>query len=106
MVYCTKCGTDNEEEAEVCTSCGASLRTSSNRVVRHGRDWDWDWDDNWSRRRHGNTWPLLFGGFLIMLGLSQLMEDMFWWFSFDTLWPVFLIGIGVVVISNGMKKRR
>ncbi len=106
MVYCTKCGTDNEEETEICTNCGTSLRTSSKQVVRHGRDWDWDWDDNWSRRRHSNTWPLIFGGFLIMLGLSQLLEDVFWWFSFDTLWPVFLIGIGLVVVSNGMKKRR
>ena len=101
MVYCTKCGTDNEEEAEVCTNCGASLRTPVQRYNR--RDWDWDWDDNW--RRGGNTWSLIFGGFLIMLGLSSLLEDVFWWFSFDTLWPVFIIGIGIVIIRNGMRRR-
>ena len=105
MVYCTKCGTDNEEEVEVCTSCGSSLRAPSQKYIRHDRDWEWNWDDNWGRRR-SRTWPLIFGGFLIMLGLSQLLEDVFWWFSFDTLWPVFLIGIGLVVVSKGMKKRR
>ncbi len=26
MVYCTKCGTKNEEDVEVCSSCGAQLR--------------------------------------------------------------------------------
>ncbi len=25
MVYCTKCGTKNEEDAAVCAKCGASL---------------------------------------------------------------------------------
>ena len=97
MVYCTKCGTENEEEAEVCTSCGTSLRVPSKRYLRNNSDWDWEWDGRWGRR-HSNTWPLIFGGFLVMLGLSQLLEDVFWWFSFDTLWPVFLIGIGLVYL--------
>ncbi len=101
MVYCTKCGTENEEGAEVCTNCGVSLKTPSRHYRRS--EWDWDWDTRWHRR--SNSWPLIFGGFLIFLGLSQLLEGVFWWFSFDTLWPVFLIGIGLVVIRNGMRRR-
>jgi len=27
MVYCTKCGTKNEDDAVVCIKCGASLET-------------------------------------------------------------------------------
>ncbi|MFW6117188.1 MAG: zinc-ribbon domain-containing protein [Thermoproteota archaeon] len=29
MVYCTKCGFKNENDAEFCAKCGASLDTSS-----------------------------------------------------------------------------
>jgi len=28
LVYCTKCGTKNEEDAVVCAKCGASLETA------------------------------------------------------------------------------
>lgn len=31
MVYCTKCGTKNDEDAKHCSKCGASLRS-------HGRN--------------------------------------------------------------------
>ena len=29
MVYCTKCGTKNEDDARVCIKCGASLETGA-----------------------------------------------------------------------------
>ena len=29
MVYCTKCGTKNEDTALVCVNCGASLETGT-----------------------------------------------------------------------------
>ena len=102
MVYCTKCGTENEEEATECSNCGASLNSSS--VTYRTRDWDMD--DNCFGGRDRTTWPLVFGGFLILLGLSTLLDDVFWWFSFDTLWPIFIIGIGLLIVSNAMKKRR
>jgi len=52
------------------------------------------------------TWPLIFGSFLILLGLSTLLDDVFGWFRFDTLWPLFIIGIGLLIVSNAMRKRR
>jgi len=101
-VYCTKCGTENEEEASECSSCGAPLNTSRSRYRRR----DWDMEDNCFGGQDRTTWPIIFGGFLILLGLSTLLDDVFSWFRFDTLWPVFIIGIGLLIVSNAMKKRR
>lgn len=101
MVYCTKCGTENPEDAESCSNCGASLQPEP---YRHRRD-DWDRDDDCFGGRSRTTWPLIFGVFLILIGLSSLLEGTFWWLGLDTLWPLFLVAIGVIVITNAMKRR-
>ncbi len=95
MVYCTKCGTENEDDADVCKNCGASLHPPAYRTRRR----DWDYDDYFGGRNR-MTWQLLIGAFLILLGLSSLLEDIFWWAGWDTLWPLFIIAIGVMIISN------
>jgi uncharacterized membrane protein YvbJ len=102
LVYCTKCGTENEEDAEVCKNCGASLRPPAYRTSRRR---DWDYDDECFGGRNRMTWPLLIGAFLILMGLSTLLEDMFWWAGWDTLWPLFIIAIGVLIVSNAYSRR-
>ncbi|MBN2336695.1 zinc ribbon domain-containing protein [Candidatus Bathyarchaeota archaeon] len=102
MVYCTKCGTENEEDAEVCKNCGASLSQPIYR--RRRRDWDYDEDECFGGRSR-TTWPLLIGAFLILLGLSSLLKDVFWWATWDKLWPLFIIAIGVVIVNNAFRKR-
>jgi uncharacterized membrane protein YvbJ len=101
LVYCTKCGTENEDDAEVCKNCGASLSPPAYRTRRR----DWDYDDECFGGRDRMTWPLLIGAFLILMGLSTLLEDMFWWAGWDTLWPLFIIAIGVMIVSNAYRRR-
>ncbi|MEA2090357.1 MAG: zinc-ribbon domain-containing protein [Thermoproteota archaeon] len=38
MVYCTKCGTQNEDDAEYCVKCGAPLYTPK-RVAKEHREY-------------------------------------------------------------------
>lgn len=100
MVYCTKCGAENPEDAQECKSCGATIKTSEYRY----RSAEWDLKDDWFRGRHKNTWSMIIGVFLIIMGASSLLEDVFWWMSFDVLWPVFIIAIGALIVTNAMKR--
>jgi hypothetical protein len=99
MVYCTKCGTENDEDALECKNCGTALKPPSYRYRRS----DWDMDHDWFRGRRYN-WSVIFGLFLIIMGASSLLEDVFWWMSFDFLWPVFIMAIGVLIVTNSMKR--
>jgi hypothetical protein len=64
---------------------------------------DWDFDDCFGGRAR-SIWPMIFGLFLVILGASQLLDDVYWWASFDTFWPLFIIVIGALVVINAMKR--
>lgn len=103
MVYCTKCGTENDEDATTCSNCDASLKPTMSTYRRH-RD-NWEFDNACFGGRSRTAWPIIFGAFLILIGASTLLDDLFWWASFDTLWPLFIIAIGLLVVVSGMRRR-
>ena len=107
MVYCTKCGAENEEGASTCVSCGESLQASS---VRR-RDWEEELEvraeefgeraERWGRSMEqecfglpeGNTIiGVLFGLAIILLGARQLFD---WNIDFG---PYVAIVIGAIII--------
>ena len=98
MVYCTKCGTENPDDAEVCKNCGASLTPYTFRPERR------DYEIRHYHRR-GTIWPLVIGAFLILWGLSSLFEG-FYWLNWDRIWPLFLIVIGLIIVGNAFNRRR
>ena len=51
-----------------------------------------------------NGFGFLFGIFLTLWGISELLGDAFWWASAEFLWPAFLIGSGALIILGVMKK--
>ncbi len=102
MVYCSKCGAENEEDATVCKECGASLRRPSRRVYRRRRD-----EDNCFGSRGGSNWFGLFiGAMIILAGLSQLLQGTYWWASWDRLWPIPVILLGLILAYNALSKSR
>ena len=107
MVYCTKCGAENEEGASTCVSCGEPLQAS--RVRR--RDWEEELEvraeefgeraERWGRSMEqecfglpeGNTIiGVLFGLAIILLGARQLFD---WDIDFG---PYVAIVIGALII--------
>jgi len=102
LVFCSKCGAENEEDATVCKECGVSLRRPSTRVYRRRRD-----DDLCFGSRGGFNWFGLFIGCMIILaGLSQLLQDTYGWASLDRLWPIPVILLGLIIIFNALSKNR
>jgi len=102
LVYCTKCGAENEDDAVNCKSCGESLREEIRpRPVRRRRR-----DDDLCFGSGGGNWFGIFIGLMIILaGASQLLEGTFWWASWDRLWPIPVILLGLFIVYNALSKR-
>ena len=101
MVYCTKCGTENQDDADTCTNCGASMRVTHSRDRTYNRDVE----DQCFGGRSKTMWPIIFGAFIILIGLSSLLEGSYSWARFDNIWPLFIIGIGLLVVYNAIQRR-
>ena len=92
MVYCTKCGTKNEEDAVVRVKCGASL------VAR----------PTWRRERrqpekecfglpHGGAIVgLIIGMIIILVGVSSLLKIELW----DYLWAILIVVVGILMVAG------
>ena len=46
----------------------------------------------------------LFGTFIVLWGVSELLGPLYWWASAEFLWPVFLLGSGVLIVYGVLKK--
>ena len=68
MVYCSKCGTDNEEDTKFCVKCGAELypeRGVRRRPVRR--------DECFGLPRGGAIFGFVIGLIIILVGLRELL---------------------------------
>lgn len=56
----------------------------------------------------GRQWLLLFGAAFVALGVLVLLDNLglLWWLSLGKLWPLVLIGLGVVVLLNNLRETR
>ncbi|MBC8224427.1 hypothetical protein H8E65_07555 [Candidatus Bathyarchaeota archaeon] len=93
MVYCSKCGSMNDDETEYCKSCGESLH----RVRRTSRQY-YDRNICFGVPMRRNLLGLLFGVFIALWGVTELIG-----LNID-LWALALICFGVLLILNVLKK--
>jgi len=111
MVYCTKCGIKNEEDVEVCSSCGAQLRMTRRRERdRPSSDCfgprDRREDECFGLPHGGAIIGIIFGAIIILVGLALLYDWSVLWSYF---WPFVVIIFGILIISGalyGMTRRR
>jgi hypothetical protein len=118
MVYCTKCGAQNEDNAINCTNCGDSLSVSH----RESRGWEEEIEtraEDFGRRaeRFGRNMEdecfglpggssiigILFGLAIILLGARELFG---WRIDFG---PFAIIVVGVLILAGAlyqMNKRK
>jgi uncharacterized membrane protein YvbJ len=105
MVYCTKCGTKNEEDAKFCTKCGASLAGS-----KEGREKEWD--NRCEEECHGGRRgaPIFWGIIIILVGLWVIFEFALKnipgipsYVSEFPFWGIFALVVGLFIIIWGLR---
>ena len=115
MVYCTKCGTKNEEGAGYCVKCGAKLISKEESWDKRMEKWGEEfgkrveeWGEDFGRRAekecfglpHGGIiFGLLIGLIIILVGLSSLFSG-----SEATrfFWPLLIIVFGVLIAVGAL----
>jgi len=102
MVYCTKCGTKNTDDAVVCAQCGASLETVTYvpRKYEHRRE-----EECFGLPKGGAIAGIIIGLIIILAGLSWLLDFAFW----KIFWPMMVIIFGILILAGalyGLRRRR
>lgn len=107
MVYCTKCGTKNEDTAVVCTNCGASLQTGtyvSRRYERRRAE-----QECFGLPHGGAIVGIAIGAIILIWGFSILAQQSGWIREQIEIWPFALIILGILIIAGaiyGLSRRR
>jgi uncharacterized membrane protein YvbJ len=70
MVYCSKCGTKNEDDAMVCVNCGASLETGARLTRRYERRME---QECFGIPRGGSIVGVIIGLIIVLIGISLIL---------------------------------
>ena len=111
MVYCTKCGTKNDEGAIHCTKCGANLEISLEKRFERGME---EWGEQFGKRAEEECFGLPHGGLIvgliagiiiIIVGLSfvpGLIPDEVREVTDPLFWPVLIIIFGILIAAGAL----
>jgi ribosomal protein L40E len=103
MVYCSKCGTLNSDEATVCSNCGAPLRPARVETRREMRRRLRREEYEHRPRRGGAIAVLAIGLIFLLWGFSILVANVY---GIDIPWgPILLVLIGLFIIIAGLRAR-
>ena len=102
MVYCPKCGTQNDDAADFCVKCGASLQTgtfSSRRRERRKAE-----QECFGLPHGGAIAGIVIGVIILIWGGSELLKQSgvieqsfdFWWFI--------IIVFGILIVAGALYK--
>jgi uncharacterized membrane protein YvbJ len=113
MVYCSECGTKNEEATETCVKCGAKLnvpkeKSLEKRIEEGAEEFGKraeEWGESFGKRAeeecfglpHGGTiFGLIIGIIIIVVGLTSLA-------GIDLeIWPLLIIIFGVLILGGAI----
>jgi len=103
MVYCTKCGTKNPDDATTCSNCGAALNPT--REERHG--YYRRYEDECFGIPHGGAIVaaaigliILLAGAIIILQQAKLVP------AAVNVWPFVLIIFGFLIVLGALFRTR
>jgi uncharacterized membrane protein YvbJ len=115
MVYCTNCGTKNEEATLHCVKCGAKLvskeETWDKRMEKWGEEFGKraeEWGKDFGRRTDRGCFGLPYGGVIfglligvivILVGVTALLTEV------DVarfFWPLVLVVFGLLIATGAL----
>ena len=104
MVYCSKCGTQNPDNANTCSNCSAPLYTVGQKYSGSEREH--------YRRVEGECFglpnggmiaSLVFGIIIILVGLGLFLQT----YGIDVnIWPLIIVIFGVLMLAGALYRRR
>jgi hypothetical protein len=104
LVYCTKCGTKNEDDATVCINCGALLHgggAEDRYYWRYRRRYDRDYYRY--HRRGGAIGALVFGLIIVIIGFVLILQITYGYaIDWNFLWALILLVIGAWFIVRAL----
>lgn len=120
MVYCTKCGTKNSDDAKYCIECGADLEGFREiSLERRAEEWGEEfgrrmeeWGKEFERQVKEECFGLPHGGAIVglIIGIIIILVGLSWltgivWEGF---WPLVVIIFGILVLAGaiyGLRRR-
>lgn len=107
MVYCPKCGTKNEDTADFCVKCGASLQTgtvASRRYERRKAE-----QECFGLPHGGAIVGIIIGAIILLWGISMVLQQTGVISETLNLGYIIIIAIGVLIVAGaiyGMTRSR
>lgn len=102
MVYCSKCGAKNEDDATVCVGCGASLYVPRRVAKRRGNECFGPKEEKRFEEEcfglpyGGAIVGIIFGIIILVFGFALLAKINIW----DYIGPLFIIIVGILIIAG------
>jgi len=103
MVYCTKCGTKNPDDATTCSNCGAALNPSREERRRYYRRYE---DECFGIPHGGAIVAMAFGLLILLAGLIIILQQENVIPETVNLWPFALIIFGVLILIGALFRAR
>ena len=100
MVYCPKCGTKNEDTAEFCIKCGASLQTgtvASRRLERKKAE-----QECFGLPHGGAIAGIVIGAIILLWGVSMLLQQTGVIPEGINFWYLIIIVIGILMVAGAV----
>jgi uncharacterized membrane protein YvbJ len=99
MVYCTKCGTKNPDDAEVCSKCGAPLNPVREERQRYYRRYE----QECFGIPHGVAIVgIAIGVIIVLAGLIIVLQQENIISTTVSIWPLALIIFGVLIVIGAL----
>jgi hypothetical protein len=110
MVYCSKCGTNNEDEVKYCISCGANIAGKSGARVDRSNDMCFGRSEDsdemcFGRPGTSNIGWAVFGIIVVLIGASWVISEITGVES-ELFWPFMGILVGLIIIISAIMNQR